>query len=121
MQQLKIMMQLQRGDREIKMQKKERSNLKDVWRGREGEATRKQTLPINVVDIQHSDPEVKNVEAKNLVDKASMAAGLKTTMSWAARKMKFHLLGGAEYRLERAKLVTDHEEAEPAFVLFART
>lgn len=99
MQQLKIMMQLQRGDREIKMQKKERSNLKDVWRGREGEATRRQTLQINVVDIQHSDPEVKNVEAKNLVDKASMAAGLKTTTSWAARKMKFHLLGGAEYRL----------------------
>lgn len=87
------------GDWEIKMQKKERSNLKDVWRGREGEATRRQTLQINVVDTQHSVPEVKNVEPKNPVDNASMAAGLKTTTSWAARKMKFHLLGGAEHRL----------------------
>lgn len=87
------------GDWEIKMQKKERSNLKDVWRGREGEATRRQTLQINVVDTQHSVPEVKNVEPKNPVDNASMAAGLKTTTLWAARKMKFHLLGGAEHRL----------------------
>lgn len=39
---------------------------------------RRQTLPSNVVDTQHSVPEVKNMEPKNLVDNASMAAGLKT-------------------------------------------